>query len=81
MEFIGRRWIPLKKTCEAELLCSLWSAYLINGCVRNREAGDLRRHRAHYDVIVMGHLLCLVLNDGTAIDPQEMTPFENAKSY
>ena len=26
---------------------------LINGWVNNREAGDLRRHRAHYDVIVM----------------------------
>ena len=28
----------------------------INGWVNNREAGDLRRHRAHYDVIV-----CLAL--------------------
>ena len=26
----------------------------INGLVNNGEAGDLRRHRAHYDVIVMG---------------------------
>ena len=25
----------------------------INGCVNNHEAGDLRRHSAHYDVIVM----------------------------
>ena len=25
----------------------------INGSVNNREAGDLRCHRAHYDVIVM----------------------------
>ena len=25
----------------------------MNGWVNNREAGDLRRHRAHYDVIVM----------------------------
>ena len=25
----------------------------INGWVNNREGGDLRRHRAHYDVIVM----------------------------
>ena len=25
----------------------------INGCVNNREAGDLRRHRAHYDVTIM----------------------------
>ena len=26
---------------------------LINGWVNNRETGDLRRHRGHYDVIVM----------------------------
>ena len=30
----------------------------INGWVNNREAGDLRRYRAHYDVIVMCDLLC-----------------------
>ena len=28
---------------------------LNNGWVNNREAGDLRRYRAHYDVIVMGY--------------------------
>ena len=27
--------------------------FWINSWVNNREAGDLRRHRAHYDVIVM----------------------------
>ena len=27
----------------------------INGWVNNREAGDLRRRRAHYNVIVMKH--------------------------
>ena len=26
---------------------------LINGSINNGEAGDLRRHRAHYDVVVM----------------------------
>ena len=25
----------------------------INGWVKNREAGDLKRYRAHYDVIIM----------------------------
>ena len=35
------------------LWCFLWSAPWINRWVNNREAGDLRRHRAHYDVIVM----------------------------
>ena len=29
---------------------------LINGCINNREAGDLRRHRAHYDGTVMTDL-------------------------
>ena len=31
----------------------------INGWVNNREAGDLRRHRAHYDVIVMNMIFPL----------------------
>ena len=38
-EFTGHRWIPRTKASDAEL--------------NNREAGDLRRHRAHYDVTVM----------------------------
>ena len=29
----------------------------INGWVNNGEAGDLRRHRAHYDITVMGDVL------------------------
>ena len=52
-EFTGPRWIPLTKASDAEPWCSLWSAPWINGWVNNREAGDLRRHRAHYDVFVM----------------------------
>ena len=35
--------------------CFLWSAHWINDWVDNREAGDLRRHQAHYDIIVMWH--------------------------
>ena len=45
------RWIPRTKASDAELwffICA-W----INDWVNNREAGDLRRHRAHYDVTVM----------------------------
>ena len=48
----GHRWIPRTKASDAELWCFLWSAW-INGWVNNREAGDLKRHRAHFDVIVM----------------------------
>ena len=57
-EFTGPRWsprwIPRTKASDAELWCFLWSACVwINGWVNNREAGDLRRYHAHYDVIVM----------------------------
>ena len=31
----------------------------INSWVNNREVGDLRRHRAHYDVLVMSRITCL----------------------
>ena len=33
-------------------LIFLWSATWINGWVNNREAGDLRRHRDHYDIVM-----------------------------
>ena len=48
-EFTGDRWIPRKKASNAELWFFLWT----NGWVNNRDAGDLGRHRIHYDVIVM----------------------------
>ena len=51
--FVRRMQIPLTKLSDAELWCFLWSAPWINGWVNNREAGDVRQHRAHYDVIVM----------------------------
>ena len=43
---------PHKGQWRGALMFSLICAW-INGWVNNREAGDLRRHRAHYDVIVM----------------------------
>ena len=52
-EFTGHRWICLTKASDAELWCFLWSAPWVNGWVNNRGTGDLSRHRAHYDVIVM----------------------------
>ena len=39
---------PITRSFDVSLICA-W----INGWVNNCEAGDLRRHRAHYDVIVM----------------------------
>ena len=52
-EFTGHRWIPRTKSqwC-GTLMFSLIYAW-INGWVNNREAGDLRRHGALYDVNVM----------------------------
>ena len=43
---------PYKGQWRGILMFSLICAW-INGLVNNREAGDLRRNRAHYDVIVM----------------------------
>ena len=43
---------PHKGQWSGALMFSLICAW-INDWVNNREAGDLRRHRGHYDVIVM----------------------------
>ena len=43
---------PHKGQWRGTLLFSLICVW-VNGWVNNREAGDLRRYRAHYDVIVM----------------------------
>ena len=52
---------PPKGQWRGALMFSLIYAW-INDWVNNREAGDLRRHRGHYDVIVMTrfHLSCIV---------------------
>ena len=52
-EFTGQRCIPRTKASDAELLCFSLICVWINSWVNNREAGDLRRYRAHYDVTVM----------------------------
>ena len=52
-EFTGPRWIPRTKASGAELWCFLLICVWINDWINNREAGDLGRYRAHYDVIVM----------------------------
>ena len=53
-EFTGHRWISRTKASDAELWCVLLSAPEYTAGGLNREAGGLRRHRAHYDVTVMG---------------------------
>ena len=60
-EITGRHWIPLTKASDTEFWCFLWSAPLTNGWANNGDAGDLRRHRAHYDVTVMNvYVDCLL---------------------
>ena len=51
-DFTGHWWIPHKGHWREALMFSLSCAW-INAWVKNREAGDWRPHRAHYDVIVM----------------------------
>ena len=46
---------PSQRQWRGALMFSLIWAW-INGWVNNRETGDLRRHRAHYGVIVMKKL-------------------------
>ena len=52
---------PHKGQWHGALMFSLICAW-IYGWENNREAGDLRRHRAHYDVIVMSRVFpCTVM--------------------
>ena len=52
LEFPSQR--PVTRGFDDSLIC-VW----INGWVNNGEAGDLRRYRANYDVIVMLSWLCI----------------------
>ena len=54
----GIHWSPVDSPCKGQwhgaLMISLICAWT-NGIARNRDAGDLRCHRTHYDVTVMSH--------------------------
>ena len=54
VEFIGQRWIPThnKGQWREALMFSLICAWT-HGGANNRDADDLRRNRAHYDVTLM----------------------------
>ena len=52
-EFTSHRWIPCTKASDAEIWCFSLICTWLNGWVNNSEAGDLRCHRANYDVTVM----------------------------
>ena len=65
---------PSQRSVTRSLIFSFISTW-INGWVNNRDAGDLRRHRTHYDLIVMIQraIACWYnhkLNDGLANNPK-----------
>ena len=72
-EFTGHRWIPHTNASDAELWSFLWSGP-DPGWVNNREAGDLIRVHAHYDVIVM-LLVILRENPRWPVDSPQRWPF------
>ena len=51
-EFTGPGEFPTQGQWRGALLFSLIRVW-VNGWINNREAGDLRRHRGHYDVNAM----------------------------
>ena len=52
-ESTGHRWIPLTEASDVERRCFFLTYAWINCWANDRDAGDLRRHRAHYYVTVM----------------------------
>ena len=55
---------PHKGQCRRAVMFSLICTW-INAWVNNREAGDWRRHRAHYDVIVMQFVHSGLMNENS----------------
>ena len=51
-EFTGHRWIPHTKASDVDFDV-FFDLRLNKRLSNNREAWDLRRHRAHFDVTVM----------------------------
>ena len=62
---------PHKGQWRGALMFSLICAW-INGWLNNREAGDLRRHRAHYDVTVMISSISIWLGNGLSPNNQRL---------
>ena len=59
-EFPAQR--PVTRSFDVSLICA-W----INGSVNNREAGDLRHHRTHYDVTVMWRMTTIIVYLGSTL--------------
>ena len=70
---------PHKGLWRGAMMFSLIYAW-INGWVNNREAGDLRRHRPHYDVSVMLSLR-LILRRRSAAETRAMLSWQFCNIY
>ena len=68
-DFTGPVNSPHKGQWRGALTFSLISAW-INGWANIRNAGDLRRHHAHYDVTVMTHPHCVEFPFDGRLSPQ-----------
>ena len=53
---MGHWWIPFTKANCMEFWCFLWCAPGQTIGQKNRDASDLRRHHAHYDLTVMAYI-------------------------
>ena len=58
-KFTSHRWIPPHKGQRRRALVFSLICPWTNGWVINRDAGDLRRHHAHYHVIVMNYIVVM----------------------
>ena len=66
---------PHTKASDAELCCISLIGAWISGWVNNCKAVDLRRHRAHYNVIVMPH------NVTTAVQGQKLSATSQGRHH
>ena len=69
---------PHKCQWRGALMFSLIRAW-INAWVNHCEAGDLRRHRAHYDVIVMSYIDIFILDYLVSMDWEKTTARRDEK--
>ena len=74
-KFTGHRWIPHTKASDVGLLMFSLFCDWINSWVNNCEAVDLRRHHAHYDVIVMCWVIVWHREGGTQLSEPMLTQF------
>ena len=77
----GIHWSPVNSPHKGQwcgaLMFSLICAW-INAWVNNREAGDLRRHRSHYDVTVMVQT-CKTCGRGPSWTPLQRSSYNNIR--